>query len=174
MSALRPFRPFRRAARFSKAVARGRCGKWRGRVVCCLSAYGSGQAVMRHSVQGMVCLSGEHRGALADRRHEWQQIIRTGRSILAGMSSAHCVQRVTYPQVLPHAAPASTSRCSANNAFIQSMTARTQAERRRSRWTMIQYSAAISGIGGVSRSSRGWSSPTGRSAGLAPLRIFPT
>ena len=25
----RPFRPFRRAARFSEAVVRGRCGKWR-------------------------------------------------------------------------------------------------------------------------------------------------
>ena len=34
--------------------------------------------------------------------------------------------------------PVSTSRCSANNAFIQSMTARTQAARRRSRWTMTQ------------------------------------
>jgi len=58
-------------------------------------------------------------------------------------------------RVLRHAAPASTSRCSANNAFTQSMAARTHAARRRSRWTMIQYSAAISAIGGVSRSSRG-------------------
>ena len=63
-------------------------------------------------------------------------------------------------QVTPYATPASTSRCSANSLFIQSITARTQAARRRSRWTMIQYSAAISGIGGVSRSSRGWLSPT--------------
>jgi hypothetical protein len=41
------------------------------------------------------------------------------------------------------------------HALIQSITARTQAERRRSRWTMIQYSAAISGIGTVSRSEQG-------------------
>jgi pimeloyl-ACP methyl ester carboxylesterase len=56
--------------------------------------------------------------------------------------------------------PASKSRCSANSALTQSMTARTHAARRRSRWTMIQYSAAISGIGGVSRSISGWPSPT--------------
>jgi len=62
--------------------------------------------------------------------------------------------------VAPYAIPASTSRCSANSLFIQSITARTQAARRRSRWTMIQYSAAISGIGRVSRSSSGWPSPT--------------
>src|SRR5438874_979091 len=55
--------------------------------------------------------------------------------------------------------PAIMSRCSAKSNLTQSITARTQAERRGSRWTMIQYSAAISGIGGVSRSSRGWPSP---------------
>ena len=60
--------------------------------------------------------------------------------------------------------PASTSRCSLNSAFIQSIAARTQAERRRSRWTMIQYSAAISGIGGVRRSRRGWPSRHSRAA----------
>ena len=38
-----------------------------------------------------------------------------------------------YPQALAHAAPAITSRCSPNDAFIQSMTARTQADRRKSR-----------------------------------------
>jgi hypothetical protein len=47
-------------------------------------------------------------------------------------------------QVAPYATPESRSRCSANSLFIQSITARTQAEWRRSRWTMIQYWAAIS------------------------------
>jgi hypothetical protein len=76
-------------------------------------------------------------------------------------SSVRAVQTAMRRQVAPHRTePASTSRCSANSALSQSITARTQAERRRSRWTMIQYSAAISGIGGVSRSSRGWPSPT--------------
>jgi hypothetical protein len=39
---------------------------------------------------------------------------------------------------LTYTTPAIISRCSANTAFIQSMTARTQAERRVSRWTTSQ------------------------------------
>jgi len=52
-------------------------------------------------------------------------------------------------------------RCSANSLFIQSITARTQAERRRSRWTMIQYSAAIFGDRRRQPArAAGWPSPT--------------
>jgi hypothetical protein len=45
---------------------------------------------------------------------------------------------------------------SGERTLTQWITARTQA----ATWTMIQYSAAISGIGGVSRWSRGWLSST--------------
>ena len=56
---------------------------------------------------------------------------------------------------------------------IQSLTARTQAARRRSRCTMTQYSAATSATGGVTRSSSGSPSPTkhGTSPRPAPARI---
>ena len=50
----------------------------------------------------------------------------------------------------PSRPPANTSRCSAKSAFTHSITARTHAARRRSGWTMIQYSAAISGVRGIS------------------------
>ena len=46
----------------------------------------------------------------------------------------------THARMLTYTAPAIMSRCSAKSALTQSITARTQAERRRSRWTMIQYS----------------------------------
>jgi hypothetical protein len=63
---------------------------------------------------------------------------RSGRSANSPSGCLPFLSRRRPAQALPHAAPAMTSRCSANSAFIQSMTARTQAARRRSRWTMIQ------------------------------------
>ena len=69
--------------------------------------------------------------------------------------------------------PARRSRSLLKRDWTQSIIARTHAARRKSRWTMSQYSADVSGTGGLPRSSSGSSSAIkhGRIPRPAPARI---
>jgi len=65
-------------------------------------------------------------------------------SWMAGSSPAMTLRvGVRSDGIPPYWVPASTSRGSANTALTQSIAARTQEALRKSRWTIIRYSAAI-------------------------------